>query len=264
MLDALMRGNGMALSHDDCVTYRHAIAILNLVGELFVTQPSCKIGSVVDQTAVVTAPPTPDSRPHAGATRHRAVVVMLAAGAGSRFHGDGHKLSASFQQVGDQLAATVIERSLASALAADVGPVVVITGAVVDVLPDHLASAVIVRHNPRWNEGQITSVHAGIDAARSLGATSVIVGLADQPFIDPAAWRAVAAAAGPIVVATYNGRRGNPVKLDADIWELLPTVGDEGARALMRVRPELVRAVACPGSSADIDTTEDLRRWQSN
>jgi CTP:molybdopterin cytidylyltransferase MocA len=192
------------------------------------------------------------------------VVVLLAAGAGSRFHGDVHKLSASFRQSGHDDDSTVIERALASALAADIGPVVVVTGAVADVVPAHLTDSVTVCHNEQWDEGQITSLHAGIDAARALGATSVVVGLADQPFIDPAAWRTVAEAGGPIVVATYAGRRANPVKLDAVTWDLLPTTGDEGARALMRVRPELVREVACTGSPADIDTTEDLRRWQSN
>ena len=158
----------------------------------------------------------------------------------------------------------MIERALASAIAADVGPVVVITGAASDIVPIHLADSVIVRHNERWDEGQITSLRSGIAAARSLGATSVVVGLADQPFIEPEAWKAVAEAEGPIAVATYDGRRANPVKLDAEVWDLLPTAGDEGARSLMRLRPDLVREVTCTGSPADIDTTEDLRRWQSN
>ena len=196
--------------------------------------------------------------------RSHPVVVVLAGGAGSRFHGDGHKLSAKISAIGAGHDESVIERSLANAIAADVGPVVVVTGAVADVVPARLLDTVTVRHNDRWNDGQITSLHAGIDAARALGATSVIVGLADQPFIDPQAWRAVAETSGPITVATYDGRRANPVKLDREVWELLPTTGDEGARALMRVRPELVREVACSGSPADIDTTEDLRRWQSN
>ena len=189
---------------------------------------------------------------------------MLAAGAGSRFQGTHHKLSAEIVEAATGRVRTVIERSLTSALAAEIGPIVVVTGAVADIVPVDLLSAVTVRHNDRWEDGQITSLQAGIDAARSLDATSVVVGLADQPFIEPAAWRAVAQVTGPIVVATYDGRRANPVKLDAEVWDLLPTVGDEGARALMRVRPELVREVACAGSSADIDTTEDLRRWQSN
>jgi CTP:molybdopterin cytidylyltransferase MocA len=195
--------------------------------------------------------------------RH-SVVVLLAAGAGTRFAGAQHKLSATLPANDERTASTVIERSIRSALAAGVGPVLVVTGAVPDIVPPALAEAVVVCHNPRWNDGQSTSLHAGIDAARSLGATSVVVGLADQPFVDPSAWRAVAADPGPIAVATYDGQRANPVHLDAAVWDLLPTTGDEGARVLMRVRPELVREVACVGSPADIDTTEDLRRWQKN
>ena len=192
------------------------------------------------------------------------VIVLLAAGAGSRYEGIGHKLSAEIVGPGTGRTGTVIERALASALASDVGPVVVVTGAVPDVVPESLADAVTSHHNPQWADGQITSVRAGIEAARALGATAVVVGLADQPFIEPSAWCAVADTPGQIVVATYDGRRANPVKLDAEVWEFLPSTGDEGARALMRVRPDLVREVACTGSPADIDTTEDLRRWQSN
>lgn len=196
------------------------------------------------------------------------VVVLLAAGAGTRFEGNGHKLSAILPATAHHGAQTVLERSLAHAVDADIGPVVVVTGAA-NVVPTTTApgaapAQVTVCHNERWAEGQITSVHAGIDAARALGATSVVVGLADQPGIGPDAWRTVAATDGPIVVATYEGRRANPVKLDQTVWPLLPTTGDEGARALMRVRPELIREVPCSGHPTDIDTTEDLRRWQNN
>ena len=68
----------------------------------------------------------------------------------------------------------------------------------------------------------VTSLRAGLDAAAELGCRAVVVGLADQPFVTPAAWRAVADAAGPIAVATYDGHRGNPVRLDSTVWALLP------------------------------------------
>ena len=221
-------------------------------------------GRAPGHTAGVATAPNTGSAPHAGTTRGPTVAVLLAAGAGSRFDGDGHKLLAEIVDRETGRTRSVVECSISNALAADLGPVVVVTGSAGDVVPDHLSGAVITAHNHRWAEGQITSLHCGIDAARSLGATAVVAGLADQPFIDPRAWRLVADCPAPIAVATYDGRRANPVKLTSDVWELLPTSGDEGARSLMRVRPELVREVACVGSPADIDTTEDLRRWQSN
>jgi molybdenum cofactor cytidylyltransferase len=190
-------------------------------------------------------------------------VVMLAAGAGSRWSGDGHKLSADLPATATEPPSTVIERALAHAVAADIGPVIVITGAAPDIVTtDH--SSVTVHHNARWAEGQMTSLRAGLDVAAQLGCHAVVVGLADQPFITPAAWRNVATTDAPIAVATYDGRRGNPVRLDSAVWALLPADGDEGARSLMRVRPDLVREVPCIGSPADIDTEEDLRRWQNS
>ena len=119
-------------------------------------------------------------------------------------------------------------------------------------------------HNPAWARGQSTSLQAGIAAVRTRGAERAVVGLADQPGILPSAWQTVADGLGPITVATYDGRRGNPVMLHADVWSLLPTDGDEGARVLMRARPDLVAEIPCAGSPADIDTVKDLHLWQNN
>lgn len=192
-----------------------------------------------------------DDRPSEAPTT---VAIVLAAGSGSRFEGPDHKLSATIAGV------PVLQRSVAVAVHAAIGPVVVVVG-------DHtlppLPSTVTIAHNPRATEGQITSVHRGLQTARDIGADAVVIGLGDQPFVTPEAWRAVAASSAPIAVATYDGRRGNPVRLHASMWDHLPLTGDEGARSLIRMHPDLVEPVPCTGSAADIDTLEDLERWQN-
>lgn len=182
------------------------------------------------------------------------LVAVLAAGAGSRFAGPAHKLDAP---LGPD---TVLARSVASAVAAAVGPVVVITGAT----PLDLPNTVTTVANPDWEKGLATSLQAAIAHARQSGATRLLVGLGDQPFITPAAWRAVANATAPIAVATYDGVRGNPVLLDASAWDAMPTTGDEGARAAMRAHPEWVEEVPCSGTAFDVDTVEDLAHAQQH
>jgi len=176
-------------------------------------------------------------------------AVVLAAGGGSRFGGDGHKLLAPFR--GRPLVAWALE-------AADVlDELLVVTGAVDVPLPPHAREV----RNGRWAEGQASSLTAAIAVAATRGHDAVVVGLGDQPLVPAEAWRLVAASTSPIAVATYGGHRRNPVRLAAEVWPLLPSVGDEGARSLIAGRPDLVVEVACPGNPADVDTQEDLATW---
>lgn len=142
--------------------------------------------------------------------------------------------------------------------AAGLDECVVITGAVE--LDEVLGDTPAV-HNPSWASGQRSSLLVAIDYARSRGHDAIVVGLADQPFVTASAWRAVAASDSPVAVASYGGRRGNPVRLHASVWDRLddPTADpDSGARSLVEQNPEMVRFVECDGSDDDIDTIEDL------
>jgi len=189
------------------------------------------------------------------------LAVVLAAGSGSRFTGPTHKLLAPLD------GETVAGASIRHALDAAIGPVLVVGGAVD--LTGLVATIgrddprVRIVHNPVWADGQATSLRVAIAEAERDDHAAIVVGLADQPFIDPIAWRNVAASRAPIAVATYAGRRRNPVRLARSVWSLLPVTGDEGARSVTRLRPELVEEVPCPGSAADIDTLEDLASWQN-
>jgi molybdenum cofactor cytidylyltransferase len=182
-------------------------------------------------------------------------AVLLAAGGGTRFDGPTHKLLALIK------GRAVYRRALDNVVAAGFDHVVVVTGAA------HLdidEPAVTIVDNPSWQRGQAGSLQLAVAAAEDHHSEFVVVGLADQPFVPASAWRAVAAtdSTAPIVVATYDGLRGpNPVRLHRSVWLHLPTEGDEGARTLLRLHPEWVDEVACEGSSADIDTLEDLGQW---
>jgi CTP:molybdopterin cytidylyltransferase MocA len=180
-------------------------------------------------------------------------AVVLAAGGGSRFTGPQHKLRTELR------GRAVVSRVLDTVLEAALDEVLVVTGA--EPFTDLLPPGVVAVANPLWREGMATSLAAGWRCAAARDHDAIVVGLADQPFVPVAAWRAVAAAPGPLVTAVFDGRRRPPVKLAAEVWPLLPETGDEGARALMRRRPSLVSEVACEGEPADIDTTEDAARW---
>ena len=180
--------------------------------------------------------------------------VLLAAGAGTRFSGPQHKLLTG-------LFGAPIVASAFSAMHRAMADVVVITGAV-DL--SSISEITPTLHNPDWKSGQRSSVVAAIKYAQENNYTTIVIGLGDQPFISTEAWTAVSSSDSPIAVATYDGYRGNPVRLDHSVWDMfleLNSDPDSGARDLIHMHPELVEEVACKGNSADIDTAEDLDSW---
>jgi len=179
--------------------------------------------------------------------------VILAAGSGSRFESDTHKLRS---RIGER---TVFEIALRALIEANLDETIVVTGAadLVDLVPTEVS----VVFNAAWASGQASSLQAAVVHCRDRHHEAMVVGLGDQPGVEPATWVSLARSDARIAVATYDGVRGNPVRLAADVWELLPTEGDKGARPLMASHPELVTQIRCSGRADDIDTTEDLRRW---
>jgi len=191
-------------------------------------------------------------------------VAVLAAGRGSRLGGDAAKPLLPWR--GRPLIAWAVDAARASGLR----PTVVVTGyraADVQAALAGPADGLSVVENPDWAEGIASSLRAALSVLEPLAEVgAVCVGLADQPRMGADAYRRLEAAhrdGAELVVATYDGERGNPVLLSRSLWpEAHALEGDVGARVLMR--RHLVTEVPCDGtgSPADVDTLEDLERLQ--
>ena len=182
----------------------------------------------------------------------RVAAVILAAGAGSRFGGPEHKLRAEIDGV------SVLARSVNAARAVDFAEVFVVVGDddFADILPD---VGVTIVASPRWAEGQAHSLQAAVAAARAKSYDAIIVAPGDQPLVGALTWAALRDAdSTPFAVATYAGVQRPPTRLDASIWDELPTDGDRGARAVMAPTPDLVTEVPSAGDPTDVDTVEAL------
>ena len=184
----------------------------------------------------------------------RPVVVVLAAGKGSRFAGTQHKLAQPFGQ------STVLGSALCSALASGLPVVVVTIAALAAEATRHVASRdVIVVRDEEAARGMGHSIAAGVLARPDAPGWLVLPG--DMPLVSPATLLAVADAVAehPVVYAQYHGRRGHPVGFGAELLsELRHLSGDEGARRLLARYPALGIELDDPGVLMDVDTVEDL------
>lgn len=182
------------------------------------------------------------------------VVVVLAAGKGSRFNGAGHKLA---EVVG---ALTVLGKTLASVIESDLPLVVVTTEALAADAARHVATRdLVVLSDADAARGMGHSIVAGVSARADAPGWLILPG--DMPLVRPSTLKAVARALleHPVVHAQHRGRRGHPVGFGAELYsELIALSGDEGARRLLARYPAQPVEIDDPGVLMDIDTTADL------
>jgi CTP:molybdopterin cytidylyltransferase MocA len=189
-------------------------------------------------------------------------VIVLAAGAGSRF--GGGKLLAEYR------GRPLIEATLLRLREAPADETIVVVGNDAEGLRGLCESyGVRLAENPDWAEGMATSVKEGL-AACSPDADAAVVVLGDQPLVGAkAVERLVEAYEGgaAVAVATYGGERRNPALFTRRMWPMLEEElsGDEGARGFLRRHPEMVAEVPCDdvADPTDVDTVEDLRSLEA-
>ena len=188
-------------------------------------------------------------------------AVVLAAGASSRM---GRPKSAlPLGQTGETAASRVV-RTL---LGAGVPEVVVVGGAHIDALHGALGpylSRVRLIEHAGWQQGQLSSLLAGLAAIDDVILEAALVTLVDVPLVQPptvaaviAAWRRTGA---PIVRPAQGERHGHPVIFDravfADLRAADPTAGAKPVFA--RHAAQIVNVeVNDEGAFVDIDTPGD-------
>ena len=191
-------------------------------------------------------------------------AIVLAAGASSRM--GQAKAALPLGQTGE----TVVARVVRTLLSGGLPDVTVVAGAHIDAvrraMPSHEPRARVVEH-AGWEEGQLSSLIAGLDALDGPLLEAVLVTLVDVPLVRPetvaavvAEWRRTRA---PIVRPAEGSRHGHPVVFDRSVFEDLRAADrNTGAKAVIaRHRDRVVNVeVSDPGAFIDLDTPGDYQR----
>jgi len=124
--------------------------------------------------------------------------------------------------------------------------------------------------NQNWQDGQLSSLVAGLRALDRSNTTGVLLCPVDRPFLNRALildmLQLFSTSGKPIVVPIHGGRRGHPLLFSSSlIDEFAQMSGTVGARALLRNHP--LDIIECPaddsGCLLNIDTPEDYDRYST-
>ena len=191
-------------------------------------------------------------------------AIVLAAGASSRM--GQAKAALPVGNTGE----TVVARVVRTLLEGGIPKVVVVAGAHIDAVRHAMAvhepRAQLIEH-PGWEQGQLSSLIAGLDAIDEPLLEAAMVTLVDVPLVSSAtvaavisAWRASRA---PIVRPANGDRHGHPVIFDRSVFSDLRNADPRvGAKSVFSAHRDLIVNVEVndPGAFEDIDTPEEYQK----
>lgn len=177
------------------------------------------------------------------------VALILAAGEGSRIGTP----KATLEIDGERF----IDRAVSIFKKAGCAEVFVVLGAWIG----EVAGAKVIV-NKDWKEGMGSSLRIGLSHISSFPEVeSVLVSLVDLPGLTVQAVGKILAEPGEIVIGTFGGKPGHPVKFARRHWQgIMDTaVGDVGARDYLASRQDVdYLELGDLADGKDVDTREDL------
>lgn len=204
---------------------------------------------------IVSRPQPRASRLH---DRDKISAIVLAAGRSTRM-GGANKLLAMLE------GKPLVRHVVCALLEGDFHEVIVVTGHMADAVEKALTGLeVYFIHNPDFAEGLSTSLRAGVNAVDEQ-ADAALIALGDMPFVATEAFNRLIEAYRTrediyAVVATSNGKRGNPVLWSRRFFDDLKSIhGDTGARHLIGANEAVIGEVEIGTAAAlDLDTPQAL------
>ncbi|MEM0911197.1 MAG: nucleotidyltransferase family protein [Pseudomonadota bacterium] len=181
----------------------------------------------------------------------RVSVVVLAAGMSTRM-GSRNKLLLDIH------GKPLIRRTLDTLLAHDFQEVVVVLGHQYEAVHQEIADLDInVVYNPNYEEGQMTSVHIGLQHAKN-NVDGVMIFLSDLALIDASDLNALRGrfddCTTDVLAPTFKGQRGNPIILASkQIDSIINGDKNLGCKRLITKHPELVSSLPMSNDHVVVD-----------
>ena len=165
---------------------------------------------------------------------------------------------------------TFLTRIVRTFAAASVEDVVVVVGHEAEAIVSSFGAVDLAARfieNPLYDQGQLSSLLAGLRVVDRPGVVAALVTLVDVPLVSAATVRAVVEryrqTRAPIVRPVRGDEHGHPVLIDRSLFDAIRRADPStGAKPVIRANASAAGDVAVddPGAFADFDTPEDLSR----